>query len=260
MEKNESRQLPEIKLGETFFVIDVAFAELREKNNPLNIILFKDMEDHGTHYSFNYDQQLKTIPFMDSLDTIPVRLEQMVVLDPEGMAIKYGIMKEDLPIRDSDCRCDMELIRARIGGTLPSIKIKGIEFCVDIRNEELRPQSGALESIKLLACEEVAGKEKLVFFLNSVTNEPIKVTADAGELPADVEMVVLPSRKWLDPCIAPGKSLADELDTLRDYPLQHGLAARVYPIDQSLLAKKMQDNVGEPTYQKSTGERKKLRV
>jgi len=100
-----NRELPEIEILGTVFQVDVVRAELREKDNPLNVIFFSQMEHDGYSYFLKYDKQTRNIaalyePGNDNYTTIELPL--MVSLDPKGVAMKYGIDMADLPEFDED--------------------------------------------------------------------------------------------------------------------------------------------------------------
>ena len=58
---HQTRKLPEIEIEGTVFIIDVAFAELREKANTENFISFNDLDAVGEKYVFRFDPENKNI-------------------------------------------------------------------------------------------------------------------------------------------------------------------------------------------------------
>src|SRR3546814_10368952 len=58
MENN--RQLPEIEIGGTLFIVDVRENKLREKANPENELYVFDMHINDDGYSFWYNRQEKS--------------------------------------------------------------------------------------------------------------------------------------------------------------------------------------------------------
>jgi len=96
------RKLPTIEIEGTIFFVDVINDELRQRDAPDNTIPFGvfDPEDDG--YTFLYDMQRRNVPEnRGALKKMEphfkwVTLPAMMELDPEGIAIKYGIPLEIL--------------------------------------------------------------------------------------------------------------------------------------------------------------------
>lgn len=139
------KTLPVFKIEGTAFFVDVNNMALREKNNPGNIILIADMNDSaGQGYRFDYDRKEKNIPgrFSRHADMIQVQLPDLVVLDPEGMAGKYGLSMGELKgMTDFDLMVDPKAYALRVKqGRLPEVDIAGWTFYVDLRMDRLRPR------------------------------------------------------------------------------------------------------------------------
>ncbi len=89
---------PIIKIEGTEFLLDVDQFHLREKENPENTISFFEMVDEGHVYSFEYNRLSRNMPdpWDRKAEITTVKLLQLVEMDPEGMALKYGMAVEDL--------------------------------------------------------------------------------------------------------------------------------------------------------------------
>jgi len=96
------RQLPLVDVNGTAFYLDVVREELRQKGNEGNRISFNVFELDGNGYTFLYDTLLRCA--VEDKDAITendgryrwVTLRALMELDPEGIAIKYGIPLEVL--------------------------------------------------------------------------------------------------------------------------------------------------------------------
>jgi hypothetical protein len=91
------RQLPLVDIRGTDFFLDVLNDELWQKGNRDNKIPFTVFELNGDGYTFLYDEETKTTPGRaeDITEFKPgyiwVTLGALMELDPEGIALKYGI-------------------------------------------------------------------------------------------------------------------------------------------------------------------------
>lgn len=91
------RQLPLIDIKGTDFYLDVLNDELWQKGNRENKIPFHVFELDGDGYTFLYDEETKSTPGRaeDIAEIKPgyvwVTLKALMELDPEGIALKYGI-------------------------------------------------------------------------------------------------------------------------------------------------------------------------
>lgn len=95
------RQLPLVELKGTMFFVDVVRDQLREQENPENTISFDFLQQDRDGYSFLYDVKLKNVPadaqqVEDGKRFIKITLGALMELDPEGIALKYGIPIEVL--------------------------------------------------------------------------------------------------------------------------------------------------------------------
>ncbi|WP_130855652.1 hypothetical protein [Olivibacter jilunii] len=134
------RELPKKVIGGITFLVDVAYGEIREQHVPQNTILFNQMRDTGKNYEFDYSPYWRNVAYTWTRPYFKIELDYMVKLDPERMAKKYGLAIDQLPQRDSQLVCDPGLIKDRLAGNLPRIKIHGERYIVDLEQKELRPE------------------------------------------------------------------------------------------------------------------------
>ena len=98
MEKTK-RKLPVHTIEGTDFLVDIDKRSLIQVDDHNNTIDFIDLQDKGTHYEMLYDLRDKNSPPgigpMDD-QMIDVKIPPMVVLDPAGVADKYGLTVDEL--------------------------------------------------------------------------------------------------------------------------------------------------------------------
>lgn len=239
------RQLPEEKLGDTTFIIDVTYSELREKQNPLNIISYRDMEYKGDHYLLHYDRKRKTISDLLSRqqDIVLIKLRQMVDIDPIGIGEKYGIPLSELPKKDSELQCNQKLLEQRLLGFLPKIKVAEEQYFIDLRLLELRSVDCHFKSVKLEDLYLSGDGEKYFGFYDLAKKRFVDIDEDITAYPKDVVMAVLPHELWLDPVASGRRHLNDPLGYLKRFPIISNQEARLFPLSESPLAKVIDKNI-----------------
>lgn len=126
------RELPEFRIEDTVFEVDVERLALVQKSDRNKIIFLEDMRDVGDGYVFDYRCEGKEFT---------VKIPEFVHLDPVGMAKKYGAALEQIQgMSDFEVMVDQKAYRRRLMGHLPQVKICSHDFYVDIRMDKLRPK------------------------------------------------------------------------------------------------------------------------
>jgi len=238
----ETRKLPEILIEDKAYVVDVSFGELREQNNPSNIVRFDNLELADGKYIVYYDEKTMKLDHFDQGQK-SIKIEQMVVLDPEGVAIKHGLEVKDLPENDSELTTDPSLIDRRINkGELPQIKILDEYLYVDLRMDQLRSANKFWKIIDLSQCRDEYSN-KYSFLYNKLKREVIEIPGDITAYPKNAVLVELPAEIVLDPVAVGRMEFSDELAMLKNgFPLQHKLEARLHPISNSYLPSLIHSN------------------
>ena len=139
--KEAQRILPSYTIAGTEFTVDVFNEELRQTDQPGNVIGFDQMAYSKNGYRFDYNTELKNIPisFVGGYETVHV--PNMTELDPVGMAAKYNMdITEIAGKTDIDIMVDQKQLALREGGQLPVIEIAGHPFYVDLAMDALRPK------------------------------------------------------------------------------------------------------------------------
>lgn len=232
------RQLPICIIEGTSFIVDIEQDQLRQADNPDNVILFRDIDFNGTHYSFEYDLTVKNLPFSFPVEPENIREVQLpprVKLDPEGMAEKYNLPAASLKDKtDYDIIVDQLLLQERLKGKLPVVNIAGHEFSYDFKRNELRSHEPFSSTIKLNDLDYSIEEEKYRGFYNIQTRKIIDIDpAEIKEIPQGAVLIEIPSGHRLDPIATAREHRVDYRNMLLKYPIQEHLEAKVTPIEKT---------------------------
>ncbi|MDM8175992.1 hypothetical protein QT327_16825 [Olivibacter sp. 47] len=240
------RHLPTIDIGGFEYEIDVSFDVLRQKEDPLSVIEFCDMEKEEQGYSFVFDRESQLINYFEEgvEDRIKIHLPEMVELDPEGMSLKYGVPVEKLPEKDKDLECSHQMIHHRIHeGNLSVIRIVDKDYYVDLRMGQLRATDQFWKTIDLNRTEE-ARDSSLLFAYNYHRHELVDIDENITAYPKNTVLVALPHDSKLDPVGAGRKDWGDELALLDQYPIQQRMEARIFPLEKiKPIAEMIEENL-----------------
>ena len=242
----KNRKLPEIIRGGKTFIVDVAFAEIVQKGRPEHYLSLLDMIDMGDHYKFDHDNPPRILEeiFKHEKDWLDITIPHMCEMDPEGVAIKYGLKVDALPKKDSQLTCSSVRIRERlVQGKLPIIKIRSEEYFVDWRMQELRLTTDFSKNIDLSQLPTTLKGDKFLMFYDIQSKKEVKIPDDVTALPKNVVLVVIQSELWLDPISAARQLDLNPLTFVDRYPLQFNLTARTYPISQSWIPYLIKENL-----------------
>jgi len=247
-----NRQLPEIEIQGTVFLVDVAHAELREKQHPLNILSFYDMDHDGHSYFFDYDRIRKTIasPLQAAgQNVITIEMPLMVKLDPEGIALKYGVTTAELPEFDEDLVCRQDLIARRLAGILPTIDICGDCFTVDWRLHELRRATEPYDTIPLNHLEMSPNGHKYVCLYHPEQKRLVSLSEAENDTSDKIVAISIPNEVYLDAVAVARQYGMDELALINKYPLQEKLSATVLSLSQAGIKINKEKNLIESVIQ-----------
>ncbi|HEY0055743.1 MAG TPA: hypothetical protein VGB63_10330, partial [Pedobacter sp.] len=137
---------------------------------------------------------------------------------------------------DFDIIVDQELLRERLNGKLPVIKIADYDFIVDFPLKELRPNNDFNNSIRLHELYYSIEEEKYKAFFHVPTHSIIDINpATIKELPKNLVQIEIPFERKLDPIGAAKEYGFDYKDLLIKYPLERNLEAKVIPIEKTNL-------------------------
>ncbi len=199
------RELPEIMIEGTAFVVDVKDFVLREKGRLDNQMSVYEMRDVGYGYEFDYLPALKNFSAPWAMEgEVLVQIREMVNLDPVGMAKKHSLSLEAIRgMSDFELMVDMEAYYNRISnGTLPVINIAGKPFEVDVERDMLRPKEiPDSKGIKFSDIKSYYDSDEQVYTIpyDPKRQEFVELNyAVIKELPKDIIVVSFPSERLLD--------------------------------------------------------------
>lgn len=239
-ERFVQRKLPEIMLLDQWFEVDVDFGVLRNKDNIAACIPFDRMQIEDGMYTFYFDF---------GLGKTQVFVPQMVNLDPEGVAKKYGMSVTDLPKNDADLQSNSEWIDSRIRyGRLPIMKIVDQEYYVDIRLGELRKTDNWSGTIKLFDCDRL--DDKFYFFYDFKKHEVAHIPDHISEMPRNVVLVELPDVIRMDPVAVGTIVLEDEKHFLEKHAvaMRPRQEARIHPLEKTAIPDRIKANLAKQKY------------
>ncbi|QQT46049.1 Uncharacterised protein [Sphingobacterium multivorum] len=265
---------PIIKIEGTEFLLDVDHFHLREKENSENTISFFEMDDEGHGYSFEYNRLSRNMPdpWDPKAEITTVRLLQLVEMDPEGMALKYGMAVEDLKgMTDFDLMVDQKALEGRLKGRLTTVEIAGHTFYVDIPMDMLRPKDDFLsKGIVFKAIDHYCSEDGNVYTIpyNPIRHEFQELDYDnLTEFPKDLIAIEFPSERYLDPIGYNRKHGWDLLDRLKETTIRSHFTARIVDWKETGLQETIDQNrkrLGmegmEKKTQKSVRQRKGRRI
>lgn len=135
-----NRILPTYEIAGVPFRVDVDYNLLRHpEKQELAYRFFRDIIDIGGSYRLLLDRATlraldPELPVAAEGGSLIVDLPQMVALDPEGMAEKYGCTQAALPRYDRDLQNNEDLLWRRQAGKPAAIMIGADQFFADTDN------------------------------------------------------------------------------------------------------------------------------
>lgn len=265
------RQLPSITIQGTSFMVDVMKEALIETENPGNVISFKEMDYKGDCYLLSYDPDEKNLPGIMSSGFIDVRVLPMTVLDPEGMALKYGKRPDEIIGKtDFEIMINQDLYQRRLFGHLPVIEIMGHPFYVDVRMNSLRPKDDfSTPGIRYSEIDDYIYPDDQRYWIpyHPASHSIREIdTETITEIPKDIFLVEIPTLEKLDPVGYARYHGFDIEQTVIANPIERNMVAKMVDwkettlheaIKENLL-KKEKNKIGQPskkTNRRSRGHR-----
>lgn len=233
--------LPTVVLHDDKFYLDVKYERLIDSLNPDNIIPLRDTcftdRDRGI-YEFSYDPVTRNIPDFDYTHSKYTEVGALVKIDPEGMAEKFGkSISEINNLSDLQLNVDQSALTERLGGLLPTIKILGEIFYVDLRMGCLRADYTHPErQMYFNDIDHFYDEQSNTYALHMDSKKKIPVDVDwstATKIPPGLVVVRIPPEENLDPV---GYARLHGLDMeahLRFHKIDMRMESKIIPWNQT---------------------------
>ncbi|MBK1439806.1 hypothetical protein JHJ32_07415 [Parapedobacter sp. ISTM3] len=261
------RELPIYEIDDLRFTVEVDNGLLRNIENSREVLGFSFMEDKGTHYLlYRYPDTGVQMPpsFASNVQAYTeTEVPQMVKLDPEGVASKYGIEIDKLPERDLDLVGNAELFELREQGVLPTVEIHGHIFHVYLRTGYLQPKDDYTTlGIPLSKLGYDPSGTRYMFIYDTEKHTLFETDWDElTAIPKEAIPIALPFDKVLDPYyVAEKNGWIKYPDMSRswfnEFPVRYNLVAQVLPWDETFVPDLIKENVERKKQEgKAVGER-----
>jgi len=242
------RALPTHKVFGTEFIVDVNQLELREKANKENVISISDMDEKAVQgYRFWYNPNSKSLTTYAEQGAKLAEIPDFVKLDPIGMSKKHNIPDDKIAGMD-----DFRLMvnqdsfdKIAYKGIIPTIDIAGHTFYIDLLNDKLHPKDDVWSrGIIFSELKHYYSHKDNTFTIpyNQKTHTFQEVSLNVKEIPKDLIVVKIPSKRTLDPI---RQNKTDDLNS-SDYLKKHGVhlhfEAKVIPWHQTRFAETVKRN------------------
>ncbi|MNK11814.1 hypothetical protein D3C87_298630 [compost metagenome] len=235
------------------FFMDFLQRQLRECNNPGNVMRLDDMVDKGTHYEFLYDPTTNNIASEGRLDgpnpddPYRVSLKQMSQWDLRATAHIFHMEESDfrgmtdkeffkLPyvaelknVTDNLDPRQVALLEDRLKGALPEIKIGHEMYEVDWANKQLHCLNENGKRINLSTMDMNADGTEYICFYNQRHGIVADPKFQQQHYP-DLVMLSIPYELKLDPVGVARQYGLKDYDLLEQHPIQEKLEAKLTPV------------------------------
>ncbi|WEK36108.1 MAG: hypothetical protein P0Y53_01220 [Candidatus Pseudobacter hemicellulosilyticus] len=237
------RELPQIALKGTVFLVDASNGLLVEQANKQNALAISNMSVLDDGYGFWYDTQRRSFSKEGSQgeNSVWVTVKWLTELDPDAMAAKYGKLPEAvLGKSDYEVIVDQEVVRKRMEGVLPILDIDGNTYVVDTEQRAFRPTVD-IPVIRFSDNDYYADKVRIAY--DQVGRQPkILDFREIVEFPKDTIAVEFPGIKSLDPIGFYGKDCAYLKDYLMETPPKLEYRAKVIPWEETDVPRLIERN------------------
>lgn len=243
------RDLPQLQIGGTEFIVEVKKQQLREAQDPANTISFNSMRYMDTYYRFSFDPLTHNLPEQGRAgrpEILAVNIPQRTELDALGMSIMFDIdLYEVKGKSDFEIIVDMDMFRERLSGKLPEIDIANRGFVVDLERGGLYPidNSGA-GGITFEDLQEYGprhGGYRFPFNMSTGLIEKLYDENSLMELPRYVVFVEIPDERILDPVGYAAKNGFEQKSFLMEHGLKQIISARFTPLQDLTIMERIRE-------------------
>nr|WP_315240040.1 hypothetical protein [uncultured Flavobacterium sp.] len=242
------RLLPTYKIYGTEFIVDVNQLELREKGNPKNVISILDMDEKAVQgYRFWYNPNNKSLTTYAEQGAKLVEIPDFVKLDPIGMAKKHNISEDKIAeIDDFKLMVNQDAFdKIAYNGIIPTIDVAGHTFYIDLRNDKLHPKDDIWSrGIIFSELKYYYSHKDNTFTIpyNQRTHTFQEVSLNVKEIPKDLIVVQIPSKRTLDPIGQNKTGNLNNSDYLKKEGVHLHFVAKTIPWHQTRFAETVKRN------------------
>ncbi len=242
-----TRVLPTHTIQWTEFLVDVNQLELREKNNPQNVISLRDMDEKPINgYEFWYSSKSKGLTTYAEEGANLISIPDFSLLDPIGMAKKYNVAEDKMKeMSDFKLMVNQDVVdKIANKGIMPTIDIAGHPFYIDLSNDKLIPKND-IWSRGIIFSELKHYKQKDQSFIipyNNKTHTFQEVSLNAKEIPENLIIVQIPSKRNLDPIYQNKISNFNSSDFLKKNGVHLRFEAKVIAWQHTKFAETIKNN------------------
>ena len=242
------RILPTYTIKGTEFIVDVNQLELREKNNPKNVISIKDMDEKMVEgYDFWYSIKSKNVTTYDESGAHKIELPDFVQLDPIGMAKKHNIPEDKISgMTDFNLMVNQEAFNKIANDYIkPTIDIAGHIFIVDLSNDRLQPKDDIWSrGILFSEIKNYYSRKDEAYIIpyNPKTRTFQEVSLSVKKIPEDLIVVRIPEQRTLDPIACNRELDMNKSDLLKKDGVHLHHKASVIPWHHTKFAETIKQN------------------
>lgn len=139
-----------------------------------------------------------------------------------------------------------QLLKVRMNGILPIIDIAGHPFYVDVHMNTIRPHDDfASPGIPFSEFKDFECIADIAWFFYDPKKHEIRQDIDIQqifEIPKDWILIEIPLPCFLDPYGFAQKNGWNVEETLKMYPIQHDLKARIVPWEETSIPRRIKEN------------------
>lgn len=247
------RKLPEYRIWNITFLVDVESEVLLEKDNPKNVWPVAEMFDHGTGYTVEFNTITKNLATsLDDQDNLMTQyIPYLSQLDPVGMSEKYGVplaIVQQKFKKDSEIRTLSGKIVTPNHAKQPTLGIAGQLFFVDLFANRLEPKDDFLS--EGISFYDIRHYSDMLNQRYRIPYDPIKhefVELDTDyllEIPKGVIMVEFPHERFLDP-VGYKREHGIPGPVINRESFKSHFEAKIIPWEKTDIPKKLQRNLRE---------------
>lgn len=244
------RQLPNVLLDNTPFIIDYEHRLFRQYGVERHQIAFDDLKDEGAYSVLYLPSQGHAAPSemlpVDSFHLTRVRvLIPNELLQSQSFLESKDLIEYNMRAMENDWRLYVvdEALAKRLSGELPHINVAGTDFTIDWRLRELRETDAPFNILRFSKMELDDTGEYYACFYHTKAHVLYEPLPDIDRMPEDVVLLKIPNELQLDPVAVARQYGLKDYELLSEFPIKRDLKAEVRPLLESGLPELIKRNI-----------------